>query len=533
MAYENIGYTEGAGKSVASDNVGGSSFQRVKLAVGAEGVAADLSNANPMPVSGPLTDVQMRATPVPVSGSVSVSGTVGVSVLDPSTATSFGPITTESTVLFAPIDTANRSSVVLQLTGAWRDGIVLQVSQDGTTYRNVLGITLNSEIVWVDTLYGPDVITIPVTARYFRAITSATFAGTVSGAYSLRANAVTPSFTTVSLQDVDPSITLPVGGRDTAGNAVRLGLNNWGHVIPADNQTRVGFAGQLGQTPYSVDTIGYNSISLQIIGTFVATVTFQTSNNGADWNPCVAWPVAGAAVPVTTTAAVGHWQIPVVGRFFRAQITAFTSGRVDAIGILRSQPPFLNISSPSIAANSSVNVAQIGATNIVTGGVAGIQAIGGNIAVGAAPTSNPVPLAWDGTNTRRILTDASSGGVVLGSSTVTNGQTLARGSQTVTTPAAISIKGSAGRLTMLTVANGGVVAGFLHLYNATAVTLGTTADVHVYAIPGAVANYPITLPDGGLYFSTGIQAAFTNGVAATDNTAFGAAPTLVANYAFI
>jgi hypothetical protein len=104
---------------------------------------------------------------------------------------------------------------------------------------------------------------------------------------------------------------------------------------------------------------------------------------------------------------------------------------------------------------------------------------------------------------------------------------------TATAPAATVLKASAGKLTMLTVANGTAQAAYLHLYNATAVTLGTTASSHVYAIPAAIANYPITLPDGGLYFSTGIAYAFTAGIASTDNTAFGVAPALVANTAFI
>ena len=73
----------GTGAVVATDDVGGRQFQLVKLAVGGDGVAVQADAANPVPVgvqgtvpvsgtfwqatqpvSGPLTDAQMRATPV-------------------------------------------------------------------------------------------------------------------------------------------------------------------------------------------------------------------------------------------------------------------------------------------------------------------------------------------------------------------------------------------------------------------------------------------------------------------------------------
>ena len=115
-----------------------------------------------------------------------------------------------------------------------------------------------------------------------------------------------------------------------------------------------------------------------------------------------------------------------------------------------------------------------------------------------------------------------------------NGQTMPTiNVVTATTPAVTVVKSSAGKLTMLNVGNGGTVAGCLHLYNATSVTLGTTPSAHVYPIPGAVGTYPIPLPDGGLYYSSGICYAFTGAMASTDNTTFGSAPALVANLAYI
>ena len=124
---DNLGYTPGTGATVASDDIGGIQYQRVKVTTGVDGVANDVSATNPMPVTGtlddgvdastakmllvggrtsagigqffetngsghlnisdgggsitvdgPLTDAQMRATAVPVSGNVGVTGSVAV-----------------------------------------------------------------------------------------------------------------------------------------------------------------------------------------------------------------------------------------------------------------------------------------------------------------------------------------------------------------------------------------------------------------------------------------------------------------------
>ena len=73
---DNVGYTPGTGALVAADEIAGVLHQRVKIGIGADGVAVDLSAANPMPitaatplaVTGGLTDAELRATPVAVDG---------------------------------------------------------------------------------------------------------------------------------------------------------------------------------------------------------------------------------------------------------------------------------------------------------------------------------------------------------------------------------------------------------------------------------------------------------------------------------
>ena len=48
---DNVGYTPGSGATVAADEIGGVLHQRVKLGIGDDGTAVDVSAANPLPVT--------------------------------------------------------------------------------------------------------------------------------------------------------------------------------------------------------------------------------------------------------------------------------------------------------------------------------------------------------------------------------------------------------------------------------------------------------------------------------------------------
>jgi hypothetical protein len=72
---DNVGYTPGTGATVAADEIAGVLHQRVKLGIGDDGVAVDVSATNPMPITavtplavttGGLTDTELRAAPLDV-----------------------------------------------------------------------------------------------------------------------------------------------------------------------------------------------------------------------------------------------------------------------------------------------------------------------------------------------------------------------------------------------------------------------------------------------------------------------------------
>jgi hypothetical protein len=60
---DNVGYTPGTGALVAADEIAGVLHQRIKIGVGVDGVAVDVSSVNPMPV-----DIGIDAlNPLPVT----------------------------------------------------------------------------------------------------------------------------------------------------------------------------------------------------------------------------------------------------------------------------------------------------------------------------------------------------------------------------------------------------------------------------------------------------------------------------------
>lgn len=363
---DNVGYTPGSGATIAADEIGGVLYQRVKMIHGADGIAHETADGNPLPV-------YQR---------------------DNAATTSFSEVTTANTVLFTALEMSNEKTVVMQLTGNWAGAVLLQQSNDNSNWGDVLGSSQSNSNGLESAVAAPDVVVVQVAARYFRAITSPDFQGSVSGNYVARWVELSPSQVNVSLVETDADLRFRAFAMTPQGYAMGLRVNQLGGLIVADNESVTGSLSRIGAV-VQLETTGYNSVSVQVVPgpvAFSGTITFQVSNDGSTWNSVLAWPVAGGTAPVTSTTGSGQWLIPSVGRFFRAQVTAYTSGIAVVVAVLKNQNAWQPQSTPSvtIAANSTVNVAQVGGTNTVTAGVAGMLAVGGNIAEDTAATSNPL-----------------------------------------------------------------------------------------------------------------------------------------------
>lgn len=77
-----------AGVSAATDDVGGTHFQRVKIALGADGTfVGDVSSANPMPVVNSDTVTVTGSVTAAITGPVTVTGSVTSAITGPVTVT--------------------------------------------------------------------------------------------------------------------------------------------------------------------------------------------------------------------------------------------------------------------------------------------------------------------------------------------------------------------------------------------------------------------------------------------------------------
>lgn len=80
---DNVGYTPGTGALVAADEIAGVLHQRVKIGVGADGSAVDVSAANPLPITAPTAlDVQ-GTVDITTAAPIDVQGTVGITTASP------------------------------------------------------------------------------------------------------------------------------------------------------------------------------------------------------------------------------------------------------------------------------------------------------------------------------------------------------------------------------------------------------------------------------------------------------------------
>jgi len=76
---------------------------------------------------------------------------------------------------------------------------------------------------------------------------------------------------------------------------------------------------------------GYPYTVFQVSGTFVGTIAFQATIDGANWHSILLENL-GTGVSATTTTATGLYRAHTVGLgIVRANITAYTSGSITVI----------------------------------------------------------------------------------------------------------------------------------------------------------------------------------------------------------
>lgn len=207
----------------------------------------------------------------------------------------------------------------------------------------------------------------------------------------------------------------------------------------------------------TTDVSVFASVRVQNLGTWVGTITFQTSNDGTNWQSKQL--TRQDATTGATSSSNSIWSGDLNARYFRLTMSAYTSGTATPIIVYSAAPA--QMPTVSLAASS-------------------------------------------GTSSAGILTTSGGTGVFYVSVASASASQVA--------------KGSAGNLQSLLISNTSASAQWVKLYNATSITAGTTAAVVDIPI-AAGATLTLNLGANGQRFGTGIVFMVTGAAGATNNTA--------------
>ena len=169
------------------------------------------------------------------------------------------------------------------------------------------------------------------------------------------------------------------GGTDKYGGIHKHKVSPDGGVLLGDDNSIAPILfGALGQS-FILDTTGYQTVSLEISGTFSGTVTVTWSNEGETYTGALAVGIGGAAATNVISAA-GIWPFTAAARYMKLSMTGYMSGIMQIVPILRNVPLGGLITNITHIAGSAP-------TNI---GVGGGFLVGGNAGVGASSAVLPI-----------------------------------------------------------------------------------------------------------------------------------------------
>lgn len=570
------------GDIIAADEISGVKFQRIKLVLGADGVnAGDVASGNPMPVQASalplptgaateatlaavsaklptlssgrvpvelpaggsgLTNSELRATPVPVSGTfwqatqpvsftwagltdaqlrasaVPVSGTFWQAT-QPVSFTWAGLTDSQLRASAVPVsgpltDTQLRATAV-PVSGPLTDA-QLRASNINTTLAALTypASTNNSSVAQLGAA-----ASFTGTVETIQNQQSAQISVVCDQAYTVQVQQFidaggtqlvsTDTFTRAAGVALNENITLPGdffrvvltnnGGSTTTtlrlsttfgimGTQPRA-LTNEGRLPvdaapPAALLSSYTVAGVIAINTIllALDCSQHRSVSVQCVsmGT-TGAVTPEWSNDNTNWQAATIFTAAG--VSATTFNAAGLWTVPVAARYLRLRLSTATTAGTTTLSVHRFDDgvqPWLATQAVSgtVTANQGTMVALPAGTNAV--GDVGMQY-------------------------RANATGAASLVAVMSPAT----------------PAVGTIKASAGRLVGWQLQNSSAGLRSVKIFNATAPTLGTTAAVFEIDIPAGGRTDIENI--GGVGFATAITWSVTSAKGLTDNTATGLA----------
>ena len=554
---DNVGYTPGVGATVAADEIAGVLHQRVKIGVGSDGTAVDVSTANPMPitapvaldvtvgnfpasqtVTGPLTDAQLRATAVPVSAAaLPLPSGAATSALQPDIRTTHplygdrGSVVRQSPADIWSVGFADTGSSLLATDFTQRRlGTGVGVTQGSSNLLVTSGTTANSEFLARSTIAFRGAFIARHKTILSQRIANNNFAVMMADLVGEGLSCTINSATSITVTKTAHGFTA-----NNVGQFIMVGAINGANGVPgryaiasvptADTITFT-VAGWPASGSCTVDLFGWNYIWTQYSGTTATNASIDAQRRG--WNSGL------TTATINTTASPGHVMNTYAdGRNVAWSDTLVASATTPTITTRGSRIESLPDDDVELyvylwAYNGTTNPASTTTWTI------GFVSVEDNANVptyiaGVRPTGNAAPLPISGTVavSGTVTTSFTQPALVAGTAAIGDvgiqyrASATGAGTPTIVnspaTPAVQTIKGSAGRLLGVVLNNTNATARFFKVFNATAPTLGTTAAILDIPLP---QNQPVVITfEGGIGFATAITCAVTGGRGATNNAA--------------
>ena len=301
--------------------------------------------------------------------------------------------TVSTTGAGSSLDTTGFGSVTIQTSGTGSFSGWIEGSNDGVTWDMLWVLPLDATTLR-DTIIAPGNYSLRTTTRYIRYNTQVIIGSVVLVIVGRSSQG--PSAADFLSLALDTSNNTPLNVSIQSG----LKTDSTTGLILSDAPTPILLEGNTTST-LVIDTTGYQSISITSIS---LAGSMAASNDGVTWSTLSGISVALGAY-VTAIAAGASYNFPCLARYIRITVT----GAGSATAYLRSQPWSGIYTTTVPTSTASNNLAQVGSTAVVTGGLAGTLAVGGSAAVAAAQTSNPVVAgAIDQASlTRRLVSDST------------------------------------------------------------------------------------------------------------------------------
>jgi hypothetical protein len=535
--------TDPSAVPVATDDVAGVQYQRVKLDKGGDGVSSPITSANPLdvaiagtvpvsiaaavPVTGPVTDAQLRATALPVSGPltdaqlratalpvsiaaptaltdtqlratpVAVSGpltdaqlratAVTVTGVVASTGLTDAQLRASAVPVSGPLTDTQLRATAVPVSGTVATGGLTDVQLRATA----VPISISNPTALTDTQLRATAV--PVSGPLTDAQLRATALPVSAAALPLPAGAATET-TLAALNTKTPAVGAALGA---ASSPVVLSAETATGTITTQNLVPNGAA--TAGSAVEITLNGAAIVSIQVTGVYTGALSLQLTNDNARWEtitfPALVNAITGVGAGTIATATVGVFLANVSG-FLKARLSGLAAMTGTATVTMRSAPVSthqevyqptaanLNVTASLAAAQTLATVTTVTTVSTLAGIAAGVNLI-----------------ADVGLQARANATGAGS---------------VSKVTAAVSTNATL-IKAGAGRVLGYLLTNLSAAARFVRMHNLNvAPTVGTSVPTYVIAIP---AGQTVEMSDPvGIAHASGISYSITAAAADLDTT---------------